>query len=688
MKLTPGTLVNDRYYIIEQIGCGGMANVYRAKDQKLDRDVTFKVLKEEHLSDNEFIKRFNVEARAAASLSHQNIVSVYDVGNDGDIYFIVMEFVDGCTLKELINRKAPFGNKEVISISLQVASALAHAHLNGIVHRDIKPQNILVSGAGKNTGSVKVTDYGIARAASSTTQTGEAMGSVHYFSPEQAQGGYVDAKSDIYSLGIMMFEMITGTLPFEGDSPVALAMKHIKEPLPDISKLNPNASGSLVEIIKKATQKRPYARYQTAGELISDLKKALNDDSGSFVTEKEDTAGSDGQTIKVSPEEIKKIRSGAESENKMDVPVIGENADIYNDIDNDYNPGDASYDKNKERKAVIAAVLTSIVLIAILTVVGAYVINEIKNPTVKVPLFEGLSAEEAEKLAAESLVNLTEESEHNEQVAEGIVISQSVAENEKIPRDKRVTIVISLGSEMVEVPDLKDLSEEDAQLSLEQSGLGVGEVIRQPSDDVIVGAVIKQSITKGTPVAPGTVVDIYVSTGPESGTVVVPDVRYIDKDAAVEMLKQEALEAKIIEDYSESYEAGKTTSQGVQPGSSVPRGYIVTITVSKGKDPNAVTEAPVQPTTAQQVTSAPVKQKKAVSIPVMADFDNVDLGDEEIPAVSVKVTAKTDGGSRTVIENTYYTNEFPFTVNDKIDEDTTYEIYFNNVLINSVEEKY
>ena len=273
-------------------------------------------------------------------------------------------------------------------------------------------------------------------------------------------------------------------------------------------------------------------------------------------------------------------------------------------------------------------------------------------------------------------------------MAEGIVISQSVAENEKIPRDKRVTIVISLGSEMVEVPDLKDLSEEDAQLSLEQSGLGVGEVIRQPSDDVIVGAVIKQSITKGTPVAPGTVVDIYVSTGPESGTVVVPDVRYIDKDAAVEMLKQEALEAKIIEDYSESYEAGKTTSQGVQPGSSVPRGYIVTITVSKGKDPNAVTEAPVQPTTAQQVTSAPVKQKKAVSIPVMADFDNVDLGDEEIPAVSVKVTAKTDGGSRTVIENTYYTNEFPFTVNDKIDEDTTYEIYFNNVLINSVEEKY
>lgn len=687
MKLKPGTLVNDRYTIIEQIGCGGMAIVYRAKDEKLDRDVTFKVLKEEHLTDNEFIKRFNVEARAAAKLSHQNIVNVYDVGNDGDIYFIVMEYIDGCTLKELINRKAPFGNKEVISISLQVASALAHAHANGIVHRDIKPQNILVSGAGKNAGCVKVTDFGIARAASSTTQTGEAMGSVHYFSPEQAQGGFVDFKSDIYSLGIMMFEMVTGTLPFDGDSPVALAMKHIKEPVPDIAKLNPNVSESLIKIINKATQKKPYARYQSAGQLISDLKAALNDDSGSFISIKEEGEGTEGQTIKMSDEEIKKIRSTAEAENKKSVPVIGENADIYNDIDDDYNPRDDGYDKNKERKVVIAAVITSIVLIAVMTLVGVFVINEINNPKVKVPDFVGLTAEEAEKLAEEHSVSLIEESEHSEDVEAGLVISQSADKNTKILRDERVTIVISLGSEMVEVPDLKELSEEDAKLSLEQSGLGLGEVRNEASDTVITGAVIKQSISKGTKVNPGTVVDIYVSTGPESGSVVVPNVLYIDKEKAVEMLEQEKLEAKIIETYSETYEAGKVTSQGVQPGSSVPRGYIITLTVSKGKDPNAVTEATTQPTT-QTPAVTQAAPKKAVSIPVLPEFEQLNLGEEENPSISVRVVAKTADGTRTVIENTYNKSDFPFTVNDQIDKNTSYEIYFNNTLIKSVSESY
>ncbi len=687
MKLKPGTLVNDRYTIIEQIGCGGMAIVYRAKDEKLDRDVTFKVLKEEHLTDNEFIKRFNVEARAAAKLSHQNIVNVYDVGNDGDIYFIVMEYIDGCTLKELINRKAPFGNKEVISISLQVASALAHAHANGIVHRDIKPQNILVSGAGKNAGCVKVTDFGIARAASSTTQTGEAMGSVHYFSPEQAQGGFVDFKSDIYSLGIMMFEMVTGTLPFDGDSPVALAMKHIKEPVPDIAKLNPNVSESLIKIINKATQKKPYTRYQSAGQLISDLKAALNDDSGSFISIKEEGEGTEGQTIKMSDEEIKKIRSTAEAENKKSVPVIGENADIYNDIDDDYNPRDDGYDKNKERKVVIAAVITSIVLIAVMTLVGVFVINEINNPKVKVPDFVGLTAEEAEKLAEEHSVSLIEESEHSEDVEAGLVISQSADKNTKILRDERVTIVISLGSEMVEVPDLKELSEEDAKLSLEQSGLGLGEVRNEASDTVITGAVIKQSISKGTKVNPGTVVDIYVSTGPESGSVVVPNVLYIDKEKAVEMLEQEKLEAKIIETYSETYEAGKVTSQGVQPGSSVPRGYIITLTVSKGKDPNAVTEATTQPTT-QTPAVTQAAPKKAVSIPVLPEFEQLNLGEEENPSISVRVVAKTADGTRTVIENTYNKSDFPFTVNDQIDKNTSYEIYFNNTLIKSVSESY
>lgn len=684
MKLEPGTLVNDRYTIIEQIGLGGMAVVYRARDEKLGRDVTFKVLREEHLSDNEFIKRFNVEARAAASLSHPNIVSVYDVGNDGDIYFIVMEYIDGCTLKDLINRKAPFSNQEVISISLQVASALEHAHANGIIHRDIKPQNILVSSSGK----VKVTDFGIARAASSTTTSGEAMGSVQYFSPEQAKGGFVDAKSDIYSLGIMMFEMITGTLPFDGETPVALAMKHIKEPLPDILKLNPNASESLIKIINKATQKRPYARYQSASQLIADLKAALSDDSGKFVSIKDEE--DEGKTITMSDAELQKIRNGAEEHEKKSVPVIGESSEIYNGVDNDFNPLDDGYDKDKERKVVIAAVVTALVLIAVMTVVGVFVINEINNPTVKVPQFVGMTVEEAEDLAEDRGVNLNEETAYNEEVEEGVIISQDIEEDTKIPRDDKVTIVISLGSEMVEVPPLKDLSEDDAEKALEQSGLGLGETIYEPSDTVIVGAVIKQSIDDGTEVEPGTVVDIYVSTGPEAGMVVVPDVLNMEKDKAVELLEQEDLEAKIIEDFSDSYDEGRVSGQGVKAGSTVPKGYIITITVSKGSDPNAVTEAPTEEPTQQVATVAPTIPKKAVSIPMLPNFDSLGLSETQTddPAIAVKVIANTADGSRTVVEGSYNISEFPFTVNDQIDKDTTYEIYYNDTLVNTVSESY
>lgn len=684
MKLEPGTLVNDRYTIIEQIGLGGMAVVYRARDEKLGRDVTFKVLREEHLSDNEFIKRFNVEARAAASLSHPNIVSVYDVGNDGDIYFIVMEYIDGCTLKDLINRKAPFSNQEVISISLQVASALEHAHANGIIHRDIKPQNILVSSSGK----VKVTDFGIARAASSTTTSGEAMGSVQYFSPEQAKGGFVDAKSDIYSLGIMMFEMITGTLPFDGETPVALAMKHIKEPLPDILKLNPNASESLIKIINKATQKRPYARYQSASQLIADLKAALSDDSGKFVSIKDEE--DEGKTITMSDAELQKIRNGAEEHEKKSVPVIGESSEIYNGVDNDFNPLDDGYDKDKERKVVIAAVVTALVLIAVMTVVGVFVINEINNPTVKVPQFVGMTVEEAEDLAEDRGVNLNEETAYNEEVEEGVIISQDIEEDTKIPRDDKVTIVISLGSEMVEVPSLKDLSEDDAEKALEQSGLGLGETIYEPSDTVIVGAVIKQSIDDGTEVEPGTVVDIYVSTGPEAGTVVVPDVLNMEKDKAVELLEQEDLEAKIIEDFSDTYDEGRVSGQGVKAGSTVPKGYIITITVSKGSDPNAVTEAPTEAPTQQVATVAPTIPKKAVSIPMLPNFDSLGLSETQTddPAIAVKVIANTADGSRTVVEGSYNISEFPFTVNDQIDKDTTYEIYYNDTLVNTVSESY
>lgn len=272
MLLNPGSVLGDRYEIIEKIGSGGMAVVYRGKDKKLDRYVTIKVLREEFIGDEEFIERFRSEACSAARLSHPNIVRMYDVGEDGEINYIVMEYIHGDTLKTAIRKKAPFDSRSTINVAIQIASALSQAHKAHIVHRDIKPQNILVG----TDGVVKVTDFGIARAARATTMTttANAAGSVHYFSPEQARGGYVDEKSDIYSLGITMFEMITGVLPFQGNNSVSIALKHINEELPDIRQYNPNCTPSLEGIIKKATMKKADERYASIDLMLADLMRA------------------------------------------------------------------------------------------------------------------------------------------------------------------------------------------------------------------------------------------------------------------------------------------------------------------------------------------------------------------------------------------------------------------------------
>lgn len=298
MLLNPGSVLSGRYEIIEKIGSGGMAVVYRGKDKKLDRFVTIKVLREEYIGDEEFIERFQSEACSAARLSHPNIVRVYDVGEDGDINFIVMEYIHGDTLKTAIRKKAPFDSRSTINVAIQIASALSQAHKAHIVHRDIKPQNILVG----TDGVVKVTDFGIARAARATTMTttANAAGSVHYFSPEQARGGYVDEKSDIYSLGITMFEMITGVLPFQGNNSVAIALKHINEELPDIRQYNPNCYASLEGIIKKATMKKADERYANIDLMLADLIRARTDTSA-FVKQEEKSSVAEEAIKEVAP---------------------------------------------------------------------------------------------------------------------------------------------------------------------------------------------------------------------------------------------------------------------------------------------------------------------------------------------------------------------------------------------------
>ncbi|MCL1845071.1 MAG: Stk1 family PASTA domain-containing Ser/Thr kinase [Defluviitaleaceae bacterium] len=329
MKLTAGQIVAERYEIDGVLGSGGMSVVYRAHDTKLDRFVTLKILKEDYLNDETLLERFPKEARAAAALNHQNITAIFDHGRDGDILYIVLEYVDGASLKELIVKKAPFDDETNLGVAIQVAEGLAEAHYNKIIHLDIKPQNILIT----TTSIVKVADFGIARAAKSVTLNAAAgsMGSVHYFSPEQARGGYIDYKSDIYSLGIVMYEMATGQLPFEGENEVAVALQHINDPMPDISKINPHVSASVIRIIQKATEKSASKRYETVEDMIDDLKRALTDASGAFVTvEKTDVMS---ETRRISEENKEAVRrqkmraaflDGVESTNDDDIDDIND----------------------------------------------------------------------------------------------------------------------------------------------------------------------------------------------------------------------------------------------------------------------------------------------------------------------------------------------------------------------------
>ena len=299
MILETGVMVAGRYQIEEKIGQGGMAVVYRALDTKLDRHVTFKVLKEDCLTDKDLTERFPQEARAAAALNHKNIISIFDFGQDGNIYYLVLEYVDGASLKERIIKKAPFDNDITIEVAIQTAEGLGEAHRGGIVHRDIKPQNILLT----RTGVVKVADFGIARVARSTTLAAGAgsLGSVHYSSPEQARNGYLDHTTDIYSLGVCIYEMATGRLPFDGETEVSIAMCHLNNKFPDMRNLNPNVSESLVKIVEKATEKSSSLRYQKAEDLIADLIQAKTDDSGAFVTEEIKNTGYTPKGAKAPP---------------------------------------------------------------------------------------------------------------------------------------------------------------------------------------------------------------------------------------------------------------------------------------------------------------------------------------------------------------------------------------------------
>ena len=623
MILYPGTMLQDRYEILEKIGSGGMSEVYKAKCHKLNRLVAIKVLKSEFTSDATFVSKFKMEAQAAAGLSHPNIVNIYDVVDEGDIHFIVMELVEGITLKSYITKKGHLDVKEAIGIAIQVASGIEAAHEQHIIHRDIKPQNMLISMDGK----MKVADFGIARAVSSQTMNAATVvGSVHYISPEQARGGYSDERSDLYSLGITMFEMVTGHVPFEGDNTVTVALAHLEEPMPDPRTLNPDVSPSLARIILKCTEKRPERRYPNAAAVISDLRRALlNDDDPTIGAVKEEDHSSD--TIVISPKELNliKTRSGERIRESKPVKEIRERRE-RRDLEKRYDQPENAKKEPKKNKVddeatglekiltglgvAAAIVIVAVVIVFVLKLGGLFRSSTPEDPTkavseeamteevkttaasetvisqkeVYMPKLVGHSEEEAEKILQGLDLTMQVEQKNSDEVEKGIVISQKEEPDTVIPRFSKVTVVISAGSDKVDLSELglSGMTLETAVRLLEGKNLKA-DVREEASEEVASGTIIRYEPEEK--VALGSTVTLYVSTGPEEEFVPVPNLYgKTDAEAAALLSAAGLVTGEVSKEYDSTISAGHVISQGVEAGTQVAPGDTVDYTLSLGPE--------------------------------------------------------------------------------------------------------
>ena len=550
-----GRLLGNRYELIEPIGNGGMAKVFKAKDQILNRYVAVKILRDEFTTDQEFIKRFEAEAQSAASITHPNIVSVYDVGNEGNLYYIVMELIQGKTLKEIIIEEgSALPWKWSINIAIQIASALEVAHKNKIVHRDIKPHNIIIT----EDGIAKVTDFGIAKAVSNSTITafGTTIGSVHYFSPEHARGGFTDSKSDLYSLGVVMYEMLTGRVPFDADTPVSVALKHMQEePTPPIE-LNEKIPTAVNEIILKAMRKDTNLRYQSATEMLRDLNAALKNPDGDFVDNKEYQA--DMPTQKIS---IKDIQDEAKRSN------IGKKENKF-----------LKFVKNHKGVSFVIA----LILLFVLSLGGTIAVSRLTEPKeVVLPNFVGVKIDEAKKIAEEKNLKIEISSEeYNGQYEEGKIISQDplYSDNYNIKMGTTIKVVVSKGIEQATVPKVVGMTEEEATKALETAKLKV-EKVEEENKKIEAGYVISQETEPDTKVLAGDTVIIHVSTGVKK--VAVPSVIGKSEDEAKKTLSDLGFSVKVSNDEDTSKDNGVVLKQSLDVGKEVEVGTSISLTVNK-----------------------------------------------------------------------------------------------------------
>ena len=550
--LTKGSYLADRYEILDKIGTGGMSDVYKAMDHILGREVAVKVLKQEFAEDVTFVTKFRSEAQSAAGLEHPNIVNIYDVGSENGMYYIVMEYVEGITLKTYIEKKGQLNFKEAISIAIQVGRGIEAAHNKGIIHRDIKPQNIIISTEGK----VKVTDFGIARATSSNTIHADVMGSVHYASPEQARNGYVDGKSDIYSLGIVMYEMVTGRVPFDGDTTVAVALQHLQEEMVAPSAYAPDLPISLEKIILKCTMKSPDRRYAAIEDLLLDLKKALVSPNEDFVTM--GSAEEVEKTRVISPEEQEQIKEGLAGD-------ADEDGELMDDEDEeDEGPVNPKLDKAITIMGIAAAV---IIIAIVIYIVGSF-FGLFKFGTKKNDTKDKDSKTQAEQVEMISVVGMTEDEassalkkagvsyeivyESSDDAEEGDVIRQSVKEGEKIPSTEKVKITVCKEGDL-EIPSVVGMDGDSAIQTLKDKGFKANRTFEY-SADVAEGNVINQTLTGVG--KKGDTVTIVVSAGIQS--VQVPSLANKTQQEASNELAAVGLQVgNVTTEYSDNYAAGR-----------------------------------------------------------------------------------------------------------------------------------
>ena len=636
--LTEGMYIADRYEILGKVGAGGMSDVYKAKDLTLGRFVAIKVLKAEFSEDINFVTKFRSEAQAAAGLEHPNIVNIYDVGSENGLHYIVMEYVEGITLKTYIEKKGQLSFKEAVSIAIQVGRGIEAAHNKNIVHRDIKPQNIMISTEGK----VKVTDFGIARAATSNTISSDVMGSVHYSSPEQARNGFVDGKSDIYSLGIVMYEMVTGRVPFDGDTTVAVAIQHLQEEIVPPSVYAPNLPISMEKIILKCTQKNPDRRYASMTALLADLRKALISPNEDFVVMV--PLANQDKTRVIGADDLNQIKKQTANvyidpaSIKIQEPVIDDDDE---DDDDDIEDEDGDINPKMEKAITIMGIAAGVVIIIIIiylciTLAGGMKSNknnssntettktetqtgdsqstQIKDGVV-VPSLTGKTMDQAkQELNGTGLGIKQVGTASSDTVEKGQIISQDPQDGKTVEKNTTIEVIISSGSagnseNAVDIPNVVGQSETDASAALTAKGFNVTKTTSY-SSSVAEGYVISQTPNGDTKGKEGDTITLEISLGSEKIT--VPDVStsYKSEEQAKELLSQ--FNVSTATKYSDT-DAGIVIGQSLASGTQADPGASITITVSLGPEP------------AQQITTKTYKLNVSLQLP--SDTSNISGAD-------------------------------------------------------------